>query len=1121
MIFFCEKCDTRAGKLNQPRRINPLVGLQYMTEPKSYKTSILQNIPNLSQFYTSSFDIKKSKKSVTSQLEQLEEAKQTCQLSWPEGSKYKIVDAIAVGGMGAILRAWDNDAQRDVAMKVMLDCDMNSPAAKRFMREAKVVGNLEHPNIVPVHDIGTSAHGEPYFTMKWVKGENLADILYKIRKRVPEYIKNYNLPILLDIFIKVCNGVAFAHSRKIAHLDLKPHNILVGDFGEVLVLDWGLSAVINKGKIGQQYSFVNSIAQINYNNNNTLAYNYERFTEDGTIKGTPGFMAPEQADGKTGEMDQRSDVFSLGSILYVILTLRYPIVGENTSEILWHTISGNFVPPGKRTADQNIPNQLEAIVMKAMALNKHDRYDSVESLQADIQAYLSGYATSIEKANIFKKFILFLRRRKTETSLLAASAVITTSLIAVFMIKLNSQIKETLKEKELSKSILEEALAAKTEALINKELATIKKIEADVANSLADFNAYLANIHFSDLSIKRLQFDVAKKSLDKCPLHSRHWEWGRLKYLTEMDYLTIPNEISFKAISTSEDGNLIATVNGEWGIIVRDTNTGDTLKFLKREMVENISVAISVDQRYIFSGCNDNVAEIWDLESGKLVRLLSGHSGPVTLIELCTNKPLCLTVCDDGSVTIWNSAIGKKIRTIQAHDSKITSISINDDGNRMITNGIDGIIKIWDCNSGNLLRAIKKITVSSTANSINAEKNLVITGYNDGKIVLWNTNTGRKIQTHDAHQGSIKSISISSDGSHYVTGGNDFLTKVWNINTGILLSTLKGHGAPVNSVKINGNGQIVISVGDDNTTKIWLTGKVNEVRKLSSHNAEILSTAISSDNKIIATGCSDSIVKLWSSESSKEITTLKGHRDAITDLKFYVSGDQIATSSKDKTIRIWKLKTARERLVLRGHTDVVNAITLNRDNRTIISGSNDKTARVWSAIDGRHLNTFSEHTGEVTCVSFNPDGKYVVTGGKDKTVRVWSPDTMKQITLINNLSYPVSAVTFSPDGSIIAVGDIKGYIIIYSISGGIIKKIKGHWGKINDLCFSSDQKRLISGSTDTSTKIWDVQTVAELITLKEHSKSVNSITISPDSRKIISAGSDKLAIIWDTIKWSN
>ena len=366
----------------------PVLGKRNASSPKKSP----EDIPSFSRFYTSSIGKSHNKKSST-YFDRLKEAKETGALF--ENSKYKIIDTIAVGGMGAILRAKDCDAERDVAMKVMLKAHNNSPEAERFVRETKIVAKLEHPNIMAVHDIGTSPSGDqPYFTMPLVQGENLADILYSLSKGNQDYRNKYNLHALLEILMNVCSGVSFAHSRRIIHLDIKPHNILVGDFGEVLVLDWGLARELrippSQCPTSADEKFRN-IQEYREPDQNFL-------TEDGTIKGTPGFMAPEQANGNVAELDERSDIFSLGSILYMMLTLKFPIVGEHPSELLRNTINGNFVPPGKRNYHKAVPKQLEAIVMKAMALEKDARYKSVKNFQADISKYLRGYPTSLEEA---------------------------------------------------------------------------------------------------------------------------------------------------------------------------------------------------------------------------------------------------------------------------------------------------------------------------------------------------------------------------------------------------------------------------------------------------------------------------------------------------------------------------------------------------------------------------------------------------------------------------------------------------------------------------------------------------------------------------------------------------
>ena len=315
--------------------------------------------------------------------------------------KYKFRKSIGHGGMKVVIQVKDRDTTRDIAMALLPDAQ-SRPRRDiiRFIEEARITASLEHPNIVPVHDIGVDTHGSPYFTMKLIKGENLASVIRKLHDGDPEYLENYTLDKLLLVFIKICNGVAFAHSKGVLHLDLKPENIQLGDFGEVIIMDWGLAKVITEKEPDATAPPEMDFPVL------------ENRTGDGIRKGTPGYMAPEQAAGKNSEKDFRTDVYSLGAILYSMLTFLNPLQGKTLKEMLAETINGIIVPPSKRAPDRIIPSSLEAVVMKAMAVKPADRYQGAKELRNDVLAFLSGHATHAERATPLKKALLFTRRHR-------------------------------------------------------------------------------------------------------------------------------------------------------------------------------------------------------------------------------------------------------------------------------------------------------------------------------------------------------------------------------------------------------------------------------------------------------------------------------------------------------------------------------------------------------------------------------------------------------------------------------------------------------------------------------------------------------------------------------------
>jgi len=333
-------------------------------------------------------------------------------LSQKVSGKYKFEQTIASGGMKTIRLARDCDIGRKVAVAEILP-DLNSDSAKinRFIQEARITANLEHPNIVPVHELGRNSDETPYFVMKMLSGETLSSVVSELKKKNQEYINKYNLHLRLRIFAKVCNAVAFAHSKNIIHLDIKPENIQVGDFGEVLLLDWGLAKIpdeenqLNKNlknkkikhKKVREEELSNSILDV---------------TLDGVIKGTPGYMAPEQVYGKNKEKDNRTDIYALGAVLYFLLTYKRPVEGDTTGALMISTLNDEIKPPSERVPENQIPKSLDAVAMKALAFYKEDRYQKVEELIADIDAFLRGYATSAEQAGIVTRFILMVKRHK-------------------------------------------------------------------------------------------------------------------------------------------------------------------------------------------------------------------------------------------------------------------------------------------------------------------------------------------------------------------------------------------------------------------------------------------------------------------------------------------------------------------------------------------------------------------------------------------------------------------------------------------------------------------------------------------------------------------------------------
>lgn len=349
------------------------------------------------------------------------------------------------GGMKAIWEVDDHRTARKVAMALIQDARIASEDdIDSFLYEARLTANLQHPNIIPIYDIALDENGNPYFTMKALKGKTLGDIIKGLRNGNVEYATEYTRTRLLSIFLKVCNAIDYAHSKGVIHLDLKPSNVIVGDFGDVHVLDWGLSTLITHlGEYDGEPVSWHSMDDVSLEDGQTLTRYLEnsakRRERRNVVGGTPGYMSPEQAQGAPSDIDFQTDVYMLGALLYEMLTYHCPIIGDTVKEVLQKTVRGNFPPPGERAPERRIPVALSAIAMKSMQTEPTERYPTVAALIHDIHKYQDGFATSAENPTFITHAALLVRRHKLAASLVAVSLAV----IATVTAKSFASIKES------------------------------------------------------------------------------------------------------------------------------------------------------------------------------------------------------------------------------------------------------------------------------------------------------------------------------------------------------------------------------------------------------------------------------------------------------------------------------------------------------------------------------------------------------------------------------------------------------------------------------------------------------------------------------------------------------
>jgi serine/threonine protein kinase len=334
----------------------------------------------------------------------------------PDKKRYIVLQEIARGGMGKVLEVEDTELRRAVALKVLRkELLGRRDVVERFLEEAQITGQLEHPNIVPVHEMGVDGAGNLYFTMKLVEGMSLAEVLLKLREGNRDVHREFPMIKLLDIFLKICEGIAFAHNKGVIHRDLKPANIMVGKFGEVQVMDWGVAKVVGREFTHEHDSGIVVTDRLDYGSIHTVM---------GSIIGTPSYMSPEQARGDLDEIGPATDIFSLGVMLYEMLSLRSPWTGKSSDEVLEQVRETTPVRPSERNPEIEIPGELERLCLKCLEKDPGDRVETAKELAGNIRNFIEGRRMGSVDYSLVRLAMKWMGKHRKEVTGVAVSLIL-------------------------------------------------------------------------------------------------------------------------------------------------------------------------------------------------------------------------------------------------------------------------------------------------------------------------------------------------------------------------------------------------------------------------------------------------------------------------------------------------------------------------------------------------------------------------------------------------------------------------------------------------------------------------------------------------------------------------
>jgi len=529
-----------------------------------------------------------------------------------------------------------------------------------------------------------------------------------------------------------------------------------------------------------------------------------------------------------------------------------------------------------------------------------------------------------------------------------------------------------------------------------------------------------------------------------------------------------------------------------------------------------VTTSFSPDGKTLASGSWDNTIKLWDRQTGKELRTLTGHDAVYAVSFSPDGKTLASSGADS-TIKLWNVETGKEIYTIKGHNNKyVFSVSFSPDGKTLASSGADKTVKLWNVETGKEIHTLEGHKNFVMTVSFSPDGKTVASGGWDKTVKLWNVETGKEIRTLRGHKNFVYSVSFSPDGKTLASGGNDKIVKLWDVDTGKEFKTIKAHDYYIFTVSFSPDGKTLASGSADNTAKLWDVETGTEIRTFYGHDDSVRSLSFSPDGKTLATGSWDTSIKFWNLETSKEIHSLEGHDNSVYGITFSPDGKTLASGSLDTTIKLWNLETGKEIHSLVGHNGYVYSVNFSPDNKTLVSGSWDSTIKLWNVETGTEIKTIQGHKKPVNTVIFSPDGKTLASASNDKTVKLWDVETGQEIRTFRGHNKGVNSVIFSPDGKTLASGSLDKTIKLWNTeTGKEIRTLQGHNKFVNKVRFSPDGKTLASGSADNTVKIWDTETGKEIRTLYGHDDSVRSLSFSPDGKTLVSSSLDKTIKLWN------
>ena len=969
-----------------------------------------------------------------------------------DGGRYQVEAEHARGGIGRILRAVDRELDRVVAVKE-LTADRPGDLA-RFAREIKLTARLEHPGIVPVHDAGVRADdGRPFYTMKLVGGASLRDLVART-VRFDERL------VLVRHGLAIADAVAYAHSRGVIHRDLKPSNVMVGEFGETIVIDWGLAKELDAPELA-----ADAVRSPRPCDDVTIA---------GAVVGTPAFMAPEQARGEP--VDERADVYAIGAILYHVLTGCLPYQADSGAEALELLLAGPAVP--LRAREPRVPVDLAAIVDKAMAREPADRYPTAQQLASDLRRYDAGRRVDARAYRWWEPVTRWLRRHRVIAALSVAFLI---AGAAGLLIALGREqgLRRVAEHERAVAEAARRAAEGYNQVLLEQQarqelaaghphraapyLAAALRAQPErrvlrwlMSEALAAMKTHVVTLRGHTQDVVTAAFSPDGKTLVTGATDKTVRLWDPATGAERA--VLAGHERSLEDVAWTRDGTAFATGDGKGTRIWRAD--GSLVRALDKGAYR---VGFTPDGRQLWGGWHDGRVRAWDVATGADVFIAHAHTDRISVITSDRDGRM-VTAAWDGRIVVWDPT-GTPGRVIDDHRAGVYVVSFSADGRWVLTGDEEGTLHVRDGATWEVLHTLRLPAASHAKHAwLQPDGATIVTASSDGLLQVWHATSGKLLRTIDTvPEGRLFDAARTDDGELVavaslrqvdlwrpaagadwrVLGGGEHaaaafdqgalshdghrlaaprqardrshLVRVWDADGGQVVASWPETGNPYALAISPDGGRIVTGDMDGAPPRLRDATTGAPIATLAGHAKLVVDVQWSRDGAWIATASYDQTVRLWTSDGAPATPVLSPPAWP-TAIAFDPAAARIAVADEHGGVTIYDRATGAQLDRFAAHATWIEDLAWSADGRRLITACRqDHTARVWDgARPGGAPPIVLPHGDDVMRAQLSPDGALAATASADDRARVWDATSGE---LLRSFAGPNLTAAFSPDGT--------------------------------------------------------------------------------------------------------